>query len=234
MSNFSSRCHLVAASLYLLTTAGAAAADEIWLTGAEGSSNNASAYIGRVAPLPGSQLGNGWISRLSADWTRYEYDNDGVTVEARGPSAEVALAYQRSNDRYWWSLSGGLVYRHTSLSPDDPDAETRGNQAGLKLQAEGETTLFGPAWRVGGNLSYVLGVQSYSARGRIMREISPGRRIGVEAMAQGDPDYRSRQAGVVMAVKVSKQAELGFKVGIRKTAGLEEAGYFGVELNRSY
>jgi hypothetical protein len=33
---------------------------------------------------------------------------------------------------------------------------------------------------------------------------------------------------------VSKQAELGFKVGIRKTAGLEEAGYFGVELNRSY
>ena len=119
------------------------------LAGAEYGGDNGYYYAGLLAPLPGSDLGNGFVQRYWVDWLRYEYDNGNRTITAKAPGAAAALGYARSTGQGSFSVYAGPVYRHTELSPDDRNSDVRGAQWGMNLSLQGEHRL-----DIGNFLSY--------------------------------------------------------------------------------
>ncbi len=199
------------------------------LGGLEVSKDAYYAYVGRVAPLPGNQLGNGLVYRLWADWTTYTYEKDNVTYDARVPGAEMALGYQKGQDTYWWSAYGGLTYHHSHFSPEDPDSDVQGGKLRAKVQIEGEHTL-NHHWKLGGIASYILEQEAYWTRIRFARVLASGKRLGLEAISLGDPDYRGHQIGAFLSgLKLHDGINTGVKIGARKIEGFSLAPYLGVE-----
>ncbi len=216
-----------------LSVAGAEPSVQI-LGGGEVSRDASYVYAGRVAPLSGSQLGNGMVSRLWADWLTYEYKKNGVTYDVSTPGLEVALGVQRARTDFWWSIFGGVIYRHTNISPHDPESAVQGGKFRIKLQVEGEQTI-NPLWKLSGNASYIFEQDAYWARSRLFRHIGSGHQLGLEAITQGDPYYRLAQLGAVLfGIKLSDQISAGFKVGARKIEGSNSQVYMGVELGNRF
>lgn len=216
-----------------LSVAGAEPSVQI-LGGGEVSRNVSYAYAGRVASLPSSQLGNGMVSRLWADWIAYEYKKNGITYDVSAPGLEVALGIQRARADFWGSVFGGVIYRHTNISPHDPESAVQGGKFRIKLQVEGEQTI-NPLWKLSGNASYIFEQDAYWARSRLFRHMGSGHQLGLEAITQGDPYYRLAQLGAVLfGIKLGDQVSAGFKVGARKIEGLNSQVYMGVEFGNLF
>ena len=199
-----------------------------WLSGTEFSSETAYAYVGRVTPLPGSALGNGWVTRLWVDWSRYRYEKDGQVYRVDAPGAEAAIGYQQAQADHWWSAMTGLAYRHSSIAPDDPSSAVRGGKVRMKFQVEGEQSVQ-RQWKVGATANYVAGQRAYWVRGRVVRLLGE-QGIGVESIVHGDPDYRAYQFGVLWnGIKTGAGGEIGFKIGGRHVEGLSTRPYIGIE-----
>ena len=222
--------------LWLLLATGiqARADGKLALAGAEYGDENGYYYAGLLAPLPGSDLGNGFVQRYWVDWLRYEYDNGTRTVTAKAPGAAVALGYTRSAGPGSFSVYAGPVYRNTDLSPDDPKSDVRGAQWGVNLSLQAESS-FDERWRANGIASYTTGTASYWTRGRLTRGFYTHHEIGVEAIFHGNDDYNAWQAGlVVLGFQPAPRTSLGFKAGTRKTSGEDFSGYIGIELARDF
>ncbi|MDR9501344.1 MAG: glycosyltransferase [Desulfurivibrionaceae bacterium] len=199
------------------------------LSGLEVTPDASYLYAGMITPLPGSALGNGFIGRLWFDWSTYRYKKNNIIYDARGPGAETALGYQKAGRDYFWAAYGGATYRHTNLSPHDPESKVQGDKLGAKVQLEGEKTIH-HFWKLSGITSYIFAHDSDWSRIRFARVLGSGHHLGVEAITQGDDDYRLHQFGVFMAgIKVSDEIKGGIKTGVRKIEGLSADPYMGVE-----
>lgn len=199
------------------------------LSGLEVTRDASYLYTGLVTPLPGSELGNGLVGRLWLDWSTYRYKKNNVIYDARGPGVETALGYQKAGRDYWWAAYGGATYRHTHLSPQDSESKVRGGQLRAKAQLEGERTIH-HLWKLSGITSYIFAQHSDWSRIRFGRVFDSGHRLGLEAISQGDDDYRLYQFGVFMAgFKINAGIKGGIKAGMRKTEGLSADPYMGVE-----
>lgn len=200
------------------------------LAGVEVSKDAYYAYLGRVAPLPGSRLGNGLVYRLWTDWTTYTYEKDNVSYDARVPGAEIALGYQKGRQDYWWAVYGGPTYHHTHLSPSDAESNAQGGKLRAKMHIEGEQTIK-YHWKLAGIASYILDQEAYWARIRCARVLTSGKRLGLEAITLGDPDYQGYQIGAfISGLKFHNDINTGFKIGGRKIEGLSLDPYLGIEL----
>lgn len=205
-----------------------------WLAGSEVSTGTSYLYIGQVTALPGSSFGNGYVKRLWIDWSKYRYDKGGQNYKVSAPGAELALGYQRASENHWWAAYAGLSYRHASLSPADPMSSISGNKLYPKFQIEGEQTL-DPKWKLSAIGSYVTGQHAYWMRARVVHDYWPGMQIGLESLAQGDPNYHANQLGILLlGLKVGNSMNVGLKVGARRVGGLNSHAYFGVELGGMY
>lgn len=192
------------------------------------------AYAGTVTPLPGSQLGNGIVSRLWADRSSYKYQKNGVTYDASVRGVEVALGIQHAKAGYWWSAFGGVNYHDTSISPHDTESAAQGGKFRAKLQVEGEQTI-NQLWKLSGNASYIFGREAYWSRARLFRNIGADHQLGLEAITQGDPYYRLNQVGVVLfGIKLTDKINTGIKIGARKVEGLSSQAYMGIELENRF
>lgn len=230
------RTVILAAGLICFLSASLAAADPSsqLLGGLEVSSGVSYAYLGHVTPLPGSSFGNGFVRKLWIDLSQYRYDKSGSTYDVSAPGAEIAVGYQRANENHWWATYAALAYRQSSLSPFDPTSAIRRNMLSPKFQMEGEQAL-DQNWKVSANGSYVTVQEAYWVRGRVLRNIWSNRQIGLEAITQGDPDYRANQLGVLLlGLKVSNTVDVGLKVGALQVEGLNSHAYFGIELGGMY
>ena len=199
-----------------------------WLSGVEFSSEATYAFVGRVTPLPGNALGNGWVTRLWADWSHYRYEKGGQVYRVDAPGVEAAIGYQQAQADHWWSAMTGLTYRHSSIAPDDLSSAVRGSKVRVKFQAEGEQSVQ-RQWKVGAAASYVAGQRAYWMRGRVIRLLGE-QGVGVEAIVHGDPDYRAYQFGVLWnGIKTGRGGEIGIKIGGRHVEGLSTRPYIGIE-----
>lgn len=218
------------AVLACMVTLPAAAQDHVALAGVEGSNDTHSAYLGTVRPLPGSDLGKGWVQRYWVDYTKYRYEKTPVQdIDAKVFGMEIALGYQGSSAAGWWSAYVGGRYGNTRLTPDDPDNSDRGTEFSVKLQLEGETSL-SPSWRVNGIASHVVDHSSYWARVRLEHWLGNGLRLGPEIVAQGDPLYHLHKIGAyVGGIRLGGAAALTVKLGASKLSSEPARAYTGVE-----
>jgi len=230
--------HFMGAKLYgrilmalALGFAGAAHAEptEMWLSGVESSGEASYAYLGYVTPIGGYHFGDGLVQRYWVDWARYRYDKAGTQIDASAPGVEAALGWQQAGEGGWWAAYLGGTYRDTRFSPDDPANPVRGGMLRPKLQVEAEAYLAGD-WRVAGIASYTGGQDAWYARVRALDGAPDSWRVGGEVVWLGDPSYRAKQYGAVVALPRGQGGwDFAFKLGVRQVGGLDSRGYFGLE-----
>jgi hypothetical protein len=214
----------------------ASAGEKLLIGGAEGgggSAYNYYAYTGLIAPLLGSDLGNGFVQRYWVDVLGYRYEANSQ-VDANALGVEAALGYQKKFPSGWGALYFGGRYANTWLSPYDPGNRNGGGHVWAKVQAEAETDLT-QSWKVNGIASYIFLASDYWVRGRLMHRLNNGLYTGPEAIIQGDPSYKAWQFGwVLTGFEPFPKSNLGVKAGVRITERVGPDGYVGVELTKAF
>jgi hypothetical protein len=214
----------------------AAAGDMLLISGAEGGGGNGYNYYvftGLVAPIPGNNLGNGFVQRYWVDVLGYNYETF-RRINATAVGLEGALGYQKAFSRGWGAFYVGGRYATTWLSPDDPGNKVGGGHVWAKVQAEGECDLT-HAWKVNGIASYLFSVSNYWLRGRIMHRLNNDLFTGPEIIAQGDHSYKAWQFGwALTGLEPLPKTNLGVKAGVRLTEKLGPGGYLGIELTKLF
>ncbi len=199
------------------------------LGGVEVSKDAYYAYFGRVAPLPGNELGKGFVNRLWVDYSTYRYKKNYTTYDARVPGVEFSQGYQASKKNSWWAAYGGMAFHHTHLSPSDQESSVAGGKLRAKAQLEGEQTI-AQRWKLAAITSYIFEQDAHWTRVRFSQVIESGKRLGLEVVTQGDPDYKAHQIGVFLSgIRLRDDMNTGVKFGMRKTEGLSPDAYLGVE-----
>lgn len=221
---------LLLTSLVLVSAAPVWAQEKVALAGAEVSHDSQYAYLGMLLPLPGQQLGKGFVQRYWLDYIAYQYDKTSVqTIEARIAGGEAALGYQQSNAGSWWGVYMGARYGNTRLRPDDTGNDDRGGRLRAKLQLEGETDV-GAGWRINGIASHLVGDANYWARLRLQTTLRNQLRVGPEVIVQGDSNYSAYKVGAFVGnIMLTPSAALTLKAGVNKPQDAAAALYAGAE-----
>ena len=208
--------------------------DRLLLAGGEYADAAYYSYAGLVLPGPGRANGRGFLQRYWLDRYGYEYLGGPGRVEATAWGAEAALGYGASSADGWWTVSLGVRYTDTDLSPDDPRASARGSQVGGKLQVEAESAL-SPAWRLGAIASYASQQNGYWGRSRLMHGSTDSRRFGVEFVANGNDEADSTAAGLVFTTRPSaSRLTVTVKAGYRFQSDDYDGAYGGLEFGYGF
>jgi hypothetical protein len=208
--------------------------DTIWLAGGEGSDADFYTYTGLIVPGPGRKDGRGWFQRYWVDRFGYEYESGPELIEARVWGGEAALGYGAPTANGWRSISFGLRYTDTKLSPDDREASARGEQYSAKIQLEGETE-FSPGWRIGAIGSYTFAQEQYWGRVRLTRRVAEDWSVGTEAVANGNEEAQSVAAGLLLTLQPHGAPwSVGLKAGYRDQEDSDDGAYGGLELSRAF
>ncbi|MBT9591471.1 MAG: cellulose biosynthesis protein BcsS [Thiobacillus sp.] len=195
---------LLLTSLVLVSAAPVWAQEKVALAGAEVSHDSQYAYLGMLLPLPGQQLGKGFVQRYWLDYIAYQYDKTSVqTIEARIGGGEAALGYQQSNAGSWWGVYMGARYGETDV---------------------------GVGWRINGIASHLVGDANYWARLRLQTTLRNQLRVGPEVIVQGDSNYSAYKVGAFVGnIMLTPSAALTLKAGVNKPQDAAAALYAGAE-----
>lgn len=210
-----------------------------WLfvgAGQVGGQNNSYGTVGVVAPLPGSQLGNGWVARVFADEVSYRFRGSrNQKVDAQGYGGSATVGYMVSDDKGWAGLYAGPAYRFVDLKPNDPTSKASGATVSARIQAEGERFVAQDTKMnvLGG--TDISDNTGYWARGRVLQRVEGDIFIGPEGFVMGDQDYRAYQVGVaVVGMHLTDKTQIGINGGYRKTEDQDGAAYGGLELGSRF
>ncbi len=222
----------VVALAALLTANAAMASDRLVLTGGEAGNGSYYSYAGIVLPGPGREAGRGLLQRYWIDAFGYEYDGEPGVVDASAYGMEAALGYGTSFSRGWASAYVGLRYTDTDLQPDDPSAQARGRQVGIKLDIQGDYEIV-PGWRANAIASYTSNQGAYWSRVRVMRALSAGRSLGGDVVVGGNDESHAESLGLVFVFQPSVPWSVGLKAGYRHESE-DDGAYAGIELGYSF
>lgn len=210
------------------------AAEKLFLAGAEVTNDSSHyLYLGTAIPLPGSNLGKGFVLHLWADYQTYAYDAAAIEIDVKIKSVSGAIGYHDSGEDNWWDIRLGVIQSNTRLSPDDPGNDSAGSDTNLKFQLEGERRT-SEKFKMVGNLEYVFGRSSYWTRGRFMSKNDNNSYHGPELIYQGDPNYSAWQLGWVLnEMTFGESWSWGVKAGVRLDEN-DTSAYAGIELSTPY
>jgi hypothetical protein len=207
----------------------AAAADALVLAGAEGARNAGYAYLGYLAPLPGSALGKGWVHREWLDALQYSYDAS-EQITARSPGFSGAIGYQGGDASAAWAGYLGLRFANTRLSPDDPGNVNRGFLTRAQAQFEYRVPRAAAGAEFDGLAQWEFGSRSWFARMRLN-----GWKFGPELVLKGSPDYSAVQIGVTTRIYDNGAGDaLTLKGGVTRQSGDSTGPYLGLEWVRGF
>ena len=219
--------------LVCLIAAPAVAGERLLLAGGESADDAYYSYLGMIVTGQAGENGRAFLQRYWLDRFGYEYDGGPGRIRARAQGAEAAIGYGGSSAVGWANVSIGLRFTDTDLSPDDPAAEARGSQLGVKLQLQGERE-FAPGWRVGAIASLSSRQGEYWSRLRLTRGRTAAVSIGGEVLAGGNDESQSTAAGLVLILKpAATRWSLAIKAGARRQDG-DTGAYAGIELGFSF
>ncbi len=226
-------CAIFALVLLLLPFQAVRADDSYFLSGAEASRSDYYTYVGLIVPGPGRENGRGFFQRYWLDRFGYEYVGGPGEVQADVWGGEAALGYGAPTPGGWWSVSMGLRYTDTELSPDDLEATARGQQTSAKFQAELEHR-FAPDWRVSTIASYTVKQNQYWGRVRVTHELAPAWSVGGEGVVNGNDETDATATGMILLWHpLSSSWTWGLKLGYRFQE-YEDSPFAGLELGNAF
>lgn len=226
---------VVVAALVALPGAASAASTQnnsLLIAGTEISGHRSTyGQVGLITPLPGSQLGNGWVARGIVYGTTYKYDSNGRNIDGDVVGGELTAGYQKASGPGWWAFYTGPTYRHTELSPNDPSSDADGGNVGWIVIGEGERN-FTKNFKVNlsGNYTFASNDEFWT-RLRLLYRVDGELYAGPEAVYQGDGDYSAWQLGAgLFGFALDENTMLGVKAGVRKVEDLSASPYGGLEI----
>ena len=234
---------LIAGLLAGVLASGALADGRLLLAGTElRPEGERYAYLGAIMPLPGDNaLGRGWVQRYWVDAVRYSYevsnpalygvDRQRIRGSVTGLEAAVGYMFQAGD----LGVAGYAGVRHadTTLSPDDPGSRIRGAKLWPKFQLEVNKPL-ASRWRSENIASYVVGLDGYWLRSRLMHTTHLGHDAGPELVLVGDRDFRALKLGMTYGgIRPTPDLSVSFRGGIHLQT--EATGpYVGVDLGLNF
>ncbi len=212
----------------------AAAQENTWFAGAEGSETSYSGYVGLIVPSDGlAEQGSGWFQRYWVDTFGYEYLGQPGLIEAEAYGAEAAIGWSASSADGYGAISIGYRFVDTELTPDDVTANARGGKSGAKIQFDGERR-FSADWKAQVIASYTTSFDGYWSRMRLLNTSNASVHMGLEVAAQGNDEYDAWLTGLVAVFQPSDGAwSVALKAGYRFQDELDGA-YGGLELSRRF
>jgi len=192
-----------------LVAAGSTQAEErIFLAGGEYSDIAYYTYAGLIVPGPGRENGRGLLQRYWVDRFGYEYDGAPGRVEADAFGAEAALGCGASSSAGWWTVSLGLRYTNTDLTPNDRSASAIA--------------------------SYSNQQNGYWGRLRVMHEPTPTTSLGVEFIANGNDEADSTVTGPVLRLQpAGSKWSVNLRAGYR-FQDEDDGAYGGLEFGYGF
>ena len=179
---------LMAALLWTLATP-AAFAESVWVAGGSTAATTQVAYLGRVGPLPGKRLSDGWSQSVFVDHVGYEYDSGTRRIQGTAQGIKFSVGREFGLESGWLGLSVGASASRTTLSPDDPGNTNRGSSihpvGELQWRSKPDAT-----WRSNAFGQYVFGARRDFANAFLGRRLPNGMAIGPQVSTGGDPNYR--------------------------------------------
>ncbi len=234
---------LLGGLLACLAASGASADGRLLLAGTElRPQGERYAYLGAILPLPGdNQLGRGWVQRYWVDAVRYSYEvsNPGLygvdrqRIRGSVTGLEAAVGYMFQVGDLGVAGYAGVRHADTTLSPDDPGSRIRGAKLWPKFQLEVNKPL-ASRWRSENIASYVVGLDGYWLRSRLMHTTSVGHDAGPEVVLVGDRDFRALKLGMTYGgLRPTPDLAVSFRGGIHLQ---EEATgpYVGIDLGLNF
>jgi hypothetical protein len=181
-------------------------------------------YMGAMAALPGSSIGNGFAVRGIVDAGGYDYVNTTLgTVHANFGGGELDGVYQLNRKTFWIDFALGVNDTYTNLVPYDPTNRLAGQQTELRATIDGGD-ISGP-WRVDWFGYYGARLDDYEARLGATHALSSHWRLGAEVYAEGNPTYNLHQAGPYAGWSPIANSELQFSAGEAWQSGFKPRPY---------
>ncbi len=185
----------------------------------------------------GQSLNDHWtfMEKAIANFLHYEYDSNSHNIRARAPGAKFQIGPKYFGEGHYFILTGGLDYRNTSLSREDPKSKTKGGKTGGTIEAIYSQDLFA---RFTTDL-----IVNYSSignftwgRGRLKYLISaePATQkifLGLEGIGQGNSDYTAQQVGALLELqRLRENFSIALSGGYKHSSTFSNTGYLGLEL----
>lgn len=209
------------------------AGDRLLLVGGEIADESYYSYTGVVLPLRELGAGRRLVQRYWLDRYGYQYDGGPGRIDADAWGGEAALGCVAFGSTGWIEASLAARYTDTDLDPDDPGAEARGSQLGLKMQLQGERRFAGE-WRFGAIASYASRQNEYWSRLRLTHPLTARLSAGAELVAGGNDESDSFATGIVLLLQPGAENwSVGLRLGHRHEDDAESA-YAGIELGRGF
>jgi len=208
----------LAMALILSAVSISSKAESVWIGGGSGAGNTRVAYLGRIAPLPGKRLSDGWSYSVFASYVGYHYDSGAQDIKGTVKGAKIGIGREFRRDHGSISLSLGGALNHTTLSPDDPGNSSRGSS----VHPVGEFLWQSKAdadWRSSTYAQYTLGARSNFLNAFLGKRLSNGSALGPQISTGGDPNYRIY--GVALALNGLKigPMDMGVYAGTQHSEG---------------
>jgi hypothetical protein len=161
----------------------------VFFTGFDAVEGARYAFAGVVVALNNDISRDGWAVRAYGSWVGYDL-NPG---DGRGWQGDLMLGYRFVREHYYGGIYAGIDYQNYQLDPDDPTAEVRGTEVGLKIAAELATTRQGPYYfALHGN--YTTAFDTYWARARAGLT-HRGVTFGPEGSVVGNVEFDAQRLG---------------------------------------
>lgn len=164
-------------------------AESVWVGGVSAADTTQVAYLGRVGPLPGKRLSDGWSQSVFVDYVSYEYDSGGQRIHGKANGIKFSIGREFRRDYGSLGLSLGVTVSRTTLRPDDPGNANRGSSVHPAGEFQWQSRP-DAKWRSTAYAQYVFGARRDFANGFLGRRLWNGIAIGPQVSTGGDPNYR--------------------------------------------
>jgi len=195
-----------------------AIAESVWSAGASIADTTQVGWLGRVGPLPGKRLADGWSQSIFVDYVGYEYDAGSQRINGTARGIKFNVAREFPLEHGYLGLGLGVSASRTTLSPDDPGNANRGTSvhpAGeFQWRSHADAT-----WRSRAYAQYVFGARRSYANAFVGRRLANGMALGPQWSTGGDPTYRVH--GLALALDGWKLGplEMGIYAGAQHAEG---------------
>lgn len=207
-----------------------AIAESVWIGGASVADATNVGWLGRVGPLPGKRLADGWSHSIFVDYVDYEYDADSQRINGITRSIKFSVAREFRLEHGYVGLGLGVTAGRTTLSPDDPGNTNRGTRVDpvgeFQWRSEADAS-----WRSRAYAHYVFGARRSYANAFLGRRLTNGMALGPQWSTGGDPSYRFH--GLALALDGWKlgPVEMGIYAGAQHSEGGATRPEFGVSFS---
>ena len=214
-------------------SAAAQAESTLIFTGGSFTEDSYYTYLGGTHAINGDIKKDGFLIRFSGAYGEYEYGRPSTTdVNGDVAAADAMLGYQVFSGAHRFTLYVGGDYQDHDLSPLDTLNPVRGNEFGLKGQAEAILTL-AESTKLDLAGSYSGAFDSYWSKAQLgqslnsLMDCSCDVKVGPELTFLGSESYDQQRYGAFVKDIALGQASLGASAGYAHTEGRGEDGAYG-------